>query len=161
MACSIASEDLLAICLVLADGDLSLDTGEVMRRAIAFQQERGSHLGTCESDLFLALVWLGLTSRLWRFGPTGDPVEMLQRVVLGQWVEPILAQRDVWLDEDGEDWTPWGRDAPSERNAAWRAFFAAHPDPAPAEVRDWLASEGWSRERVASFLASARADTWQ
>ena len=50
MAAAILSQDILAICLLLAEGNIDLSMEEVIHRAENFQEDQDRHFGITRSD---------------------------------------------------------------------------------------------------------------
>ena len=64
MAYGIASNDFVALCLVLAEGDSALCLEEVIQRGEAEQAHYASHFGVSERDFRMAFVWLAIESEV-------------------------------------------------------------------------------------------------
>ncbi|MEJ2431329.1 MAG: hypothetical protein P8075_20810 [Deltaproteobacteria bacterium] len=96
MAAAILTEDFLAICLILANGDLGTRLEEVICRARVYH-ERG----------------------------VGNYEEMLTiNPLLRHWINQILSYEDVYFNDEGEHWwVPEGA-VPSEVNLKMRNFFS-------------------------------------
>jgi len=60
MAYAITSEDMVAICLVLADFDPAMSMGEVIRRTEEYQENESGYFGESDRDFRNAFFWLGL-----------------------------------------------------------------------------------------------------
>ncbi len=100
MAAVILSQDILAICLFLADGNINLSLGEVIRRVENYQEVQNRHFGISRSDfrgLFQMLIsWeLGIKS----FGDELDDIK------LSYIITEILKYHDGYFNDEGEHWT--------------------------------------------------------
>jgi hypothetical protein len=99
MAASILSQDILAICLFLADGNIDLPVAEVIRRAEAYQDIQNRHFGISRSDfrnLFRKLLIL-------EKGRLSTDDEILD-IKLGNVINDILSFQYAHFNDEGEHW---------------------------------------------------------
>jgi hypothetical protein len=104
MATATLSQDILAICLVLADGDIHLPMEEVIRRAEDFQEIHDRHFGISQRDfrgLFLQLPSLD-AYKLLLFGDCQRSQEDDAR--LRDCILDILSHYDAYFNDEGEHW---------------------------------------------------------
>jgi hypothetical protein len=104
MAIATLSQDILAICLVLADGDIHLPMEEIIRRAEDFQETHDRHFGISQRDfrgLFLQLPSLD-DYKLLIFGDCQRAPEDAAR--LHDCVLDILSHYDAYFNDEGDHW---------------------------------------------------------
>ena len=98
------SQDILAVCLVLADGDIDLTLAEVVRRAEGYQERADRHFGISTSDFRGLMCQLLPPGSCWacvaRMEGVGEEVRL--REVIGD----ILGYHDGWCNDEGEGWIP-------------------------------------------------------
>ena len=100
MAAAIVTEDFLAICLILADGDINMRLEEVICRAEAYQESSDSHFGISRSDFRCAFNKLSFV--IYHETGVGNYEEMLTRnPLLQHWIGPILKYEDVYFNDEG------------------------------------------------------------
>ena len=123
MAAAILTEDFLAICLILANGDLGTRLEEVICRAETYQESSDRHFGITRRDFRCAFI--RLCFRIYPETGVGNYEEMLTiNPLLRHWINPILNFEDVYFNDEGEHWwVPEGA-VPSEVNLKMRNFFS-------------------------------------
>ncbi|MFZ5993473.1 MAG: hypothetical protein ACOYU4_00580 [Thermodesulfobacteriota bacterium] len=159
MAYAITSEDFLAICLVIANGDTGLSTEKIIQRAETYQEFTASHFGVSETDFRMAFVWLGIKTGLLKFGSiTGSGnIPLLQKIPLKKWITPILKYCDVYFNDEGEHWC--GQDkAPSERNLLMCKFFRDSQNDSPEKIINFLTKYDWKFDLLQRCLESYNID---
>ena len=110
MAAEILSQDIIAICLVLSEGNLTMSLGELIERVEQYQERQDRHFGLSRQD-FRGLFrnWLcdlGL-AKLDDFSPLAPRCPIpLQRLL-----SRILEFHSAWFNDEGEYWNQepsWG-----------------------------------------------------
>ncbi len=137
MAAEILSQDIIAICLVLSEGNLTMSLGELIERVEQYQERQDRHFGLSRQD-FRGLFrnWLcdlGL-AKLDDFSPLAPRCPIpLQRLL-----SRILEFHSAWFNDEGEYWNQepsWGTraviglgygggGAPPPRSGPWGAGAA-------------------------------------
>jgi hypothetical protein len=108
MGRSVPTSDIVAMCLVAADCDVSLSVGEVIRRVEQYE-DRPDYLFALEPGEFrrafvrLAIFELHLCDLTEVFEPEHG---LLARIPIWDWITPILSFNDVWCNDEGEYWSP-------------------------------------------------------
>ncbi len=91
MAATILSQDILAICLLLSDGNLDLSLKEVIHRAEEYQETQDRHFGISRSD------FRGLFHRLnWAYE--------MDAIKMREVISDILEYHDAYFNDEGESW---------------------------------------------------------
>jgi hypothetical protein len=155
MAADILSQDFLAICLLLAEGDTTHTLDRIASAAEKFQEEKDRHFGVFRSDFRVMLLLLILDEQSLALDP--------DTVTLGEIIPPMLRHHDVysndsdtcWAHEGGEvaeddyeflaieRWYGLSREEYRQKQAlkqAMKELFAGEPRPGPEQVRQFLAS---------------------
>lgn len=99
MAASILTQDVLAICLFLSDGNIELPLEEVISRAEDFQEVEDRHFGTLRSDyrnLFHMLF--GWELRIMSLSDEFGDIKLRDTITF------ILKYHSVFFNEEGEYW---------------------------------------------------------
>jgi len=91
MAATIMSQDILAICLLLSDGNLDLNLKEVILRAEEYQETQGRHFGISRSD-FRGLFQL----QNWEYE--------MDAIKMRDIINDILEYHDAYFNDEGEYW---------------------------------------------------------
>ena len=138
---SLLTEDFLAICLVLADGDAQCSVGEVLRKADQWQKENQRVFGIKFNDLKNAFYLLeNQVQRFHREMLDLDAMEKrIQESSLGTWIEAMLSFREVNFRHRG---SPWQRTAiPISRTKLhMQALFSKYERPSPQKVMEVFSS---------------------
>ena len=95
MAASILSQDILAICLFLADGNIDLSIEEVIHRVEKYQEEQDRHFGISRSDfrnLFHMLISWELR------------IKEFDDIKLSDIITDILMYQYAHFNDEGENW---------------------------------------------------------
>lgn len=157
MAYAIRSEDLMAICIVLAEGDIDVDLSSVIARVESLQRDCGDHFGVWETDFRMSFFWLGYRNELYELNaikPDGEVADFAQP--LSAWLDRLLGWREVYFNDEGEHWVDWipGEEADRQRRA--RAFLARITPLSPRDRLQELADIGWPAEGAAAFMEGGR-----
>lgn len=100
MVAAILSQDILAICLLFADGDMDVSLEEVIQRAEEYQEMQDRHFGISRSD-FRGLFNMLLS---WELG-IKKPGDKMDDTRLSDVVTDILDYHDAYFNDEGESWT--------------------------------------------------------
>ncbi len=99
MAASILSQDILAICLFLADGNIELSIEEVIHRAENYQKINDRHFGITRSDFHnLFHYWFIFDLGIKQLDEGIDDVKLKDVVI------DILAYHSSHFNDEGEYW---------------------------------------------------------
>lgn len=96
MAASILSQDFLAICLIVSEGDLNKNIQEVVIAVEKFQQDGNRHFGITQHD------FQGIIGRLMKSGYMND--EEFKETRLRDILHEILNYEYAHFNDGGEDW---------------------------------------------------------
>ena len=141
MAAAILTEDFLAVCLYLVDGDVDARLEQIIARAEEYQEHSNRHFGISRSDYRSAFYALSFEVHTEK--GIGDYKETLERYpFLRQWIDPILAYEDVYFNDEGEHWWPGDGLSPSKTRLKMQAFFSKSGDHNPAAVNRFLGELG-------------------
>ncbi|NLX49305.1 MAG: hypothetical protein GXY82_05425 [Methanospirillum sp.] len=161
MAFGIDAEDVAALCILAADGDLSISCADVADLLEATERRARASFGPVPGDIRRALAGLVLESGLaypeeLRRGTIDD---VLARLRLRNLLGPILSRDRLWFDAGGGvHWTsvaPAELAAPGGRARTELLVELAVVAPGPVEVLAALAALGWSRSFVKTLLERA------
>ncbi|MHB1000840.1 MAG: hypothetical protein ACYC27_16485 [Armatimonadota bacterium] len=97
MAHAISSENFIACCLILAAGDVNINTEQVILNAECYQKREDRHFGVEDTDFRMAFVWFGLTERFFTFMEIDHMEIVLRAIPLIRWIEPMLSYAEVSL----------------------------------------------------------------
>lgn len=106
MAYGLDSEDVRALLIVLAGGDLDANLGTVIDRIEALQHLHEDHVGTTPNDLQMALFCLAAESRLLSCCDDPEPLRLLRRMTIRDIAPPLLDRPGAWCNDEGEAWDP-------------------------------------------------------
>lgn len=156
MAYMIHSDDMAVICLILADGDVTVRFRTVIQRAEAYQASHGDHFGVTDADFQNALLWLVLDGGLWPQAVT-CAVDQVPRVLraleLREGLSAMLQYADVYFNDEGEHW--YARPEPSTPRRQLLTSFLAGPSASDAtQTRAFLCDHGWGADTLLLALES-------
>lgn len=138
---SLLTEDFLAICLVLSEGDAQCTVGELLRKADQWQKENHRVFGIKLNDLKNAFYLL--ENQVQRFHREALGLEAMEKRIqessLGSWIEAMLSFREVNFRHRG---SPWQRTAiPISRTKLhMQALFSQYERPSPRKVLEVFSS---------------------
>ena len=99
MATTTLTQDILAICLLLADGDTDTSLEQIINRAEEYQKIENRHFGISRRDFRnLLRMLVSWELRLKNFS------ESLDDIKLHDVATSILEYRDVYFNDEGEHW---------------------------------------------------------
>jgi|GEM_PF-1578631 len=148
MSFGITAEDMVGICLVLADGNMMLSMEDVILQAEDFQKIKGIHFGVSWDDFRSCLFWLGYESGLYdlnEVGENGEFPEMFQLPLL-YWLPLILTYHVVYFNDEGESWSCFS-DYPDNRKLV-HAFISKTHSLTPDKIMAWLDRLGLNRDSL-------------
>ena len=164
MAYGIASNDFVALCLVLAEGDSALCLEEVIQRGEAEQAHYASHFGVSERDFRMAFVWLAIESEVVSLlaRDLDKKLEAAFQQPLREWIPRILFYSEIYFNDEAEHWIKatsvgsWITTAstPGLTEAALQAMSRA----TPRQVMAALGQLGWERATVSLYVESGVYD---
>jgi hypothetical protein len=96
----ILTEDFVAICLLLVDGDTTTSLDNLILAAEGFQRRTNRYFGTSESD-FRGIVRVGLLARelgVWEL----DEDRVLRKIKLNEAIPEILRFHTTWSNDEGD-----------------------------------------------------------
>ena len=132
---------MLAICLVLSDCDPQTSIAKVIERVEGYQRLHACYFGVSDADFGMALIWLAILRDEIDMHNLEQAMDILGKIPLRQWIQPMLAFNSVYFNDEGESW-----DAESET-----ASFAEHNRP----LREFFAQPAnLNREAIAAFFAA-------
>lgn len=105
MGMAVLTQDILAICLYHADGDLSMPLEELICRVERYQDRCQRYLGISREDfrgMFIALIYLELSM----VNLDSEDVQF-DGITLGDVAEKMLDYTDVYFNDEGEHWFQW------------------------------------------------------
>ena len=137
MTTAIFTEDFLAICLILANGDINIRLEEIICLVEAYQESSDCHFGISRSDFRCAFNKLSF--QIYHETGVGNYEDMLTRnPLLQHWIGPILKYGDVYFNDEGEHWCPHIGKVPSKVNMKMRDFFIGTNTHSPEIVMRFL-----------------------
>jgi hypothetical protein len=164
MTAAILSQDLLAMFLLAAEGDLEASLEDVLTVLEEFQESNDRHFGIARNDLrnllFLEFSW-GYLSQFERSGGQreGRP---LRDVRLGEVGPFILRHFDAYFNDESEYFFPARPDEDDDLLLLWYEYDAAayiHKVRLKEAMRDLLTGETLpDRQTVVRFLAHHGVD---
>jgi len=106
MAYAITSEDMIGICLIIADYNADVSMRKVLNRVEAFQQSKSSYFGVSEHDFRSAFLWLAIELRWFDLqGPREHYEALFKNNPLKKWILPTLKRfESVYFNDEGEHW---------------------------------------------------------
>jgi len=144
MPASILTEDFLAICLILAYGDMNMELEEIICRVESFQSSSDRHFGISRYDFRNAINMLSFN--IYHETGIGNYKEMLAiKPLLKNWICPILQYDDVYFNDEGEHWCEFERKSPSPKNLKMRKFFTVNCDHSKKDVLRFLNEIGYNK----------------
>lgn len=99
MAAAILSQDILAICLIVAKGNIHLSLEEIIRRVENFQEVHNRHFGISRSD-FRGLFNMLLSWEL-RIKSFFDEIDDIKLIDI---IPDIIKYHDAYFNDEGEHW---------------------------------------------------------
>jgi hypothetical protein len=99
MAAAILSQDIIAICLLLTNGNIKLQLDEVICRIEKYQETKNRHFGISRSDirnLFQNLIFFEMELR--------EIGEELNDIWLTDIILKVLEYHDAYFNDEGEFW---------------------------------------------------------
>jgi len=173
MAYAITSEDMIAICLLLADFDPEMGIGDVIRRAEEYQECESGNFGESEYDFSKAFFWFGDRWIKWEDAIPRGPWK-LSDVPLKKWITPLLTHyQDIYFNDEGEHWTalpeerkrpnvselPWCqrkgqklKDVSGQRRQLMQKFFSDPANFQTEKISELLCLLGWRKELLSYYL---------
>jgi hypothetical protein len=159
MAYGLVTEDFVAICLTLLEGDAQRSTWELIQAVEEYQTRQNGRFGTTENDLKQALYHLCINHGFFTYEECNQPAEKLFYMPFSQLIPIILKEyQTFYCNDEGQDFIkepvpghPWRRD---------RLLACFEGTPTAAEVRNLLAELGWSLKFLEFFL-EGRAQYWE
>lgn len=132
MSAAILAHDILAICLIAADGDSGLPLEEIIRRVEDFQVRENRHFGISRTDFRDAFQVLCY----WELELT-NPGGALDGIRLIKVIPELLTYHDAWFNDEGASWS------------GVEAFRSGHAG--PAYQNDWYGcnEEGYQNKMAA------------
>lgn len=111
MAAGILSQDLVAACLLLVEGNVDATLEEVIRRADEFQEDRDRHFGISRDDLRgLFQYWTTFDMAIREYSETLDDVKL--RDVINPMLDCLCAyfnDEGEYMDKISEEYSSWIR----------------------------------------------------
>ncbi|MFH2044815.1 MAG: hypothetical protein ABIK92_06695 [Pseudomonadota bacterium] len=99
MAASILSQDIIAICLLFAGGDINLSLTEVIRRVEEYQEIKNRHFGISIHD-FRGLFYNLLNCKLGIKSVSNE----INEIKLSDTIIDIIEYHDAYFNDEGEYW---------------------------------------------------------
>ncbi|MBU2489730.1 MAG: hypothetical protein KKA60_10095 [Proteobacteria bacterium] len=151
MAYGFTAEDMVAICLTLADGDLSTPLGEVIRRAEALQAGTQRHFGVSDADFLNSFFQLKTADTHQTFEEFIEDFQRSLSYPLSWWLPQILDHYMVYFNDEGESWErlgePRSSGPPDHRDLVHR-FLEEIKDFSPARCLESLERLDWPVEAL-------------
>ena len=153
MANGFVAEDMVAICLVLLDGEAHRPVIDLLRAIDAYQEKMGRSFGTIPDDITTALYFLGWDHDFIKSEDRAKEPEEIFTMPFSSLIPLILKKCEAVYFNDSCD-NPWDyyreECTPSWRRARLLSCFSK--DPAPEEVRELLREIDWNEEMLELFL---------
>jgi len=109
MPAGILTQDLVAVCLLLVEGNLDATLEEVIRRADEFQEKRDRHFGISRSDLRgLFQYWTTFDMAIREYSETLDDIKL--RDVINPMLDCLCAyfnDEGEYMDKISEEYSSW------------------------------------------------------
>ena len=155
MAREVPSPIYAAVFLTAADFDLDAKFGQVIDRALAFENSTGRLFGATDTDLRTSAFSLLFQSG--RFSDLGldKAEETLMDMRLGDLLTLALGYESVYCNDEGEYWekSDGGENAFAKARESMRCFLSRSPAPSVEEVRSLLANTGLSTDALIGWAA--------
>ena len=154
MSYAIAAEDMVGICLVLAEGNMMFSMEKVVLNAEAFQEEKKIHFGVGPTDFRNCLLTLGIETGLHDLDEVVHEVgsngltNTFQLPVL-YWLPMILSFHVVDFNDEGEYWSQYS-EFPDKRKFV-HAFMAEITHLNPGKIIERLDGLGFNRDYLARY----------
>lgn len=137
---SMLSKELLAVCLLLDEGDTGKSIEEIIALAEKYQLENNRHFGITQDDFRSSFYELGYNHKVVTYGDiyNGTAPKILAEIPLKSWISNILEYEDVYFNDEGcsryknETWDVSGR------NQLMRDFFICRVNPSSNQITDFL-----------------------
>ncbi|KAF5047003.1 hypothetical protein DSECCO2_464960 [anaerobic digester metagenome] len=153
------AEEVAVLCLLAADGDLSIPVTDVADLLEATERRARASFGPSPGAVRQALLGLALEAAL--VDPDrlrdGDLEAALARVTLRDLLPPMLSRERLWFSADTAHWTPASPGAlasPGSRHRAERLLALVASGPRPPGMVVGLERLGWDRSFVRSLLSA-------
>lgn len=159
MGYGILSEDMLAICLLVAKGDVTMPMGEVVYRVEEFQREHG-FFGVSDTDFRSAFMHLaefagnGTKTREDIYLKSENPREIFDSLFLRDFIMPVLGLCGIWFNDEGEAWEHDDEYPPTWRNRLLKEYFSSQEISGPENVMEFLHLFGWDADNLHDFRCS-------
>lgn len=159
MAYAIVVEDVVAICLVLLEGDAQRSTWELILAVEEYQNRQNGHFGTTANDLKQALSHLCINHGFFKYEDCEQPLEKLFSMPFSRLIPIILKEyQTFYCNDEGEDFVK--EPVPGDPWRRGRLLACFKGTPTAAEVRNLLAELGWNMN-VLEFYLEGRAEYWR
>ena len=112
MAAVTLTQDILAVCLLFADGDISLSMEEILQHAERFQEKNDRHFGISRSDLRVLFIMLFA----WYLGIRGFSEE-LDDIKLSDCIPEILKYHDAYFNDESSHWVTYEEAGPEAEDS--------------------------------------------
>lgn len=145
MSASILTEDVLAICLILADGNVNASMEQIICSVEAYQELSDRHFGITRSDFRNSLHFLFHNGFPDEPGWCDYEETWCRKPLLRHWITLILNYDELYCNEEGEHWYPHEGAVPSEHNRMMRRFFSDTNSDDPESVMRFLGGLGKDR----------------
>ncbi|MBN1194530.1 MAG: hypothetical protein JXA08_04185 [Methanomicrobiaceae archaeon] len=151
MARAIPSENMLAIALICAEGDVTRPMGEIVAEIEAWQGRTGRWLGESKWDFGSGFAQLGRDAggrRRWTgtgsfYTGDSDPREVFGDLLLADFIYPCLKYDEFYCNDESEWWCRRRMGTVSVHNRLMRRFFADEANRVPDRVLSFLEENGW------------------
>jgi len=159
MGYGILSEDMLAICLLFAKGDVMMPMGEIISRIEEFQCKHG-FFGVSDTDIRCAFMHLAEVAGNVKIPEKGirfdseNPREMFGGLLLRDFIKPVLGLSGIWFNDEGESWDSYDDYPPTSRNRLLQEYFSGSENQKPEDVMDFLQLYGWSIDKLDDYHCS-------
>lgn len=155
MAYGIYSEDFLAICLFMVNGNISTSLLDLIETVELFQKKNDSYYGTIDSDFRSSLLYLCMEHNLIKdFPSTDEEYQVFDTIPLKEIILPILTKYDIYFNDSEAYWDPVHKGSKRLKNYdEMFRFFSSGVEKTPDEVRSFLEKSSWSPSIMADCLA--------
>ncbi len=126
MAYLTLSENIVALLITAADGDLTLQLGDAMSQLDAWQQKHNCHFGTCRSDVSasIRLLWF---EDIALFNLCSKSSEEVDRLELSEVLPMLLKYKHWYANDEASYWEKASTryladDEPPLQSTSFRSF---------------------------------------
>jgi hypothetical protein len=153
MSYGITAEDMVGICLVLAEGNVMLSMEDVILKAEEFQEIKKIHFGVGYEDFRNCIIWLGIENDLYKMTEVVKIGELPNpfKLPLLYWLPLILSFHAVCFNDEGESWQHFSEDGIPDNRRYVHSFIAEIVPLTPDKIMARLDRLGFDRDYLSRY----------